>query len=292
MNFQEILKQKQDMVNSHLEELLKIEDAPGDILDAMKYSLLASGKRIRPILAISICEALDGRIEDVLSFACAMEMIHTYSLIHDDLPAMDNDNLRRGKPTNHVVFGEAKAILAGDALLNYAFEVMLSEIAKKGYGEKYVKAAEIVVASSGVKGMIGGQVIDIESENSSMDLKELQDMHRRKTGALIEASALLGCIISGKTERMDLVGEYSRNLGIAFQIVDDILDYEGDSSILGKSIGKDEAEGKSTFVSILGIEKSKEMANKYSKNAYDIAKSLDASGFLGELTLYLLNRKN
>lgn len=292
MNFQEILKLKQDMVNSHLEELLKIEDAPGDILDAMKYSLLASGKRIRPILAISICEALDGRIEDVLSFACAMEMIHTYSLIHDDLPAMDNDNLRRGKPTNHVVFGEAKAILAGDALLNYAFEVMLSEIAKKGYGEKYVKAAEIVAASSGVKGMIGGQVIDIESENSSMDLKELQDMHRRKTGALIEASALLGCIISGKTERMDLVGEYSRNLGIAFQIVDDILDYEGDSSILGKSIGKDEAEGKSTFVSILGIEKSKEMANKYSKNAYDIAKSLDASGFLGELTLYLLNRKN
>lgn len=292
MNFQEILKLKQDMVNSHLEELLKIEDAPGDILDAMKYSLLASGKRIRPILAISICEALDGRIEDVLSFACAMEMIHTYSLIHDDLPAMDNDNLRRGKPTNHVVFGEAKAILAGDALLNYAFEVMLSEIAKKGYGEKYVKAAEIVAASSGVKGMIGGQVIDIESENSSMDLKKLQDMHRRKTGALIEASALLGCIISGKTERMDLVGEYSRNLGIAFQIVDDILDYEGDSSILGKSIGKDEAEGKSTFVSILGIEKSKEMANKYSKNAYDIAKSLDASGFLGELTLYLLNRKN
>lgn len=292
MNFQEILKLKQDMVNSHLEELLKIEDAPGDILDAMKYSLLACGKRIRPILAISICEALGGRIEDVLSFACAMEMIHTYSLIHDDLPAMDNDNLRRGKPTNHVVFGEAKAILAGDALLNYAFEVMLSEIAKKGYGEKYVKAAEIVAASSGVKGMIGGQVIDIESENSSMDLKELQDMHRRKTGALIEASALLGCIISGKTERMDLVGEYSRNLGIAFQIVDDILDYEGDSSILGKSIGKDEAEGKSTFVSILGIEKSKEMANKYSENAYDIAKSLDASGFLGELTLYLLNRKN
>ncbi len=292
MNFQEILKLKQDMVNSHLEELLKIEDAPGDILDAMKYSLLACGKRIRPILAISICEALGGRIEDVLSFACAMEMIHTYSLIHDDLPAMDNDNLRRGKPTNHVVFGEAKAILAGDALLNYAFEVMLSEIAKKGYGEKYVKAAEIVAASSGVKGMIGGQVIDIESENSSMDLKELQDMHRRKTGALIEASALLGCIISGKTERMDLVGEYSRNLGIAFQIVDDILDYEGDSSILGKSIGKDEAEGKSTFVSILGIQKSKEMANKYSENAYDIAKSLDASGFLGELTLYLLNRKN
>lgn len=292
MNFQEILKLKQDIVNNHLEELLKIEDAPGDILDAMKYSLLASGKRIRPILAISICEALGGRIEDVLSFACAMEMIHTYSLIHDDLPAMDNDNLRRGKPTNHVVFGEAKAILAGDALLNYAFEVMLSEIAKKGYGEKYVKAAGIVAASSGVKGMIGGQVIDIESENSSMELKELQDMHRRKTGALIEASALLGCIISGKTERMDLVGEYSRNLGIAFQIVDDILDYEGDSSILGKSIGKDEAEGKSTFVSILGIEKSKEMANKYSKNAYDIAKSLDISGFLGELTLYLLNRKN
>lgn len=292
MNFQEILKLKQDIVNSHLEELLKIEDAPGDILEAMKYSLLASGKRIRPILAISICEALGGRIEDVLSFACAMEMIHTYSLIHDDLPAMDNDNLRRGKPTNHVVFGEAKAILAGDALLNYAFEVMLGEIAKKGYGEKYVKAAGTVAASSGVKGMIGGQVIDIESENSSMDLKELQDMHRRKTGALIEASALLGCIISGKTERMDLVGEYSRNLGIAFQIVDDILDYEGDSSILGKSIGKDEAEGKSTFVSILGIEKSKEMANKYSKNAYDIAKSLDASGFLGDLTLYLLNRKN
>lgn len=292
MNFQEVLKLKQDIVNNHLEKLMRIDDVPGNFSDCMKYSLLAGGKRIRPVLAISICEALGGRIEDVISFACAMEMIHTYSLIHDDLPAMDNDDLRRGKPTNHVVFGEAKAILAGDALLNYAFETALNTIAEKGCEEKYVKAAGIIAAASGVKGMVGGQVIDIESENCSMDLNGLLEMHRRKTGALIEASCLIGCIISGNTERMDLVGEYSRNLGIAFQIVDDILDYEGDSSILGKSTGKDAAEGKSTFVSILGIEKSKDMANKYSKKAYDIAKSLDASDFLGELTLYLLNRKN
>lgn len=292
MNFKEKFKNKQDIVNKYLEEIINIKDAPGIIVEAMKYSLLAGGKRIRPILAISVCEALGGDYKEVLPFGCAIELIHTYSLIHDDLPAMDNDSLRRGKPTNHVIFGDAKAILAGDGLLNYSFEIMLSEIEKRDFEKRYVKAASVIAKASGVKGMIGGQVVDIESENKKIDFDTLLKMHRGKTGALIEAPCIVGAIIAGKEDKIDIIRQYSRNLGIAFQIVDDILDYEGDCEILGKSTGKDSIEGKSTFVSINGIDESKRMAEDYSEKAMEIALKIDSIGFLKDLTNYLLVRKS
>ncbi|SKA82012.1 farnesyl-diphosphate synthase [Caloramator quimbayensis] len=291
MDFQKELMLKQELINRRLEKIINEDDAPKKIVEAMKYSLLAGGKRIRPVLAVSICEALGGKIEDILDFACSIELIHTYSLIHDDLPAMDNDDLRRGKPTNHVVFGEATAILAGDALLNYAFEIILKEALDKNK-YCYLKAADIIAKSAGIKGMIGGQVIDLESEGLNISIEALYNMHRKKTGALIEASCLCGCIIAQKEDMTDTVKEYGKNLGIAFQIVDDILDYEGDPKKLGKNTGIDKKNNKSTFVSILGIDESKKLAQEYSKNAKNNAKIIDKSGFLLSLTDYLLNRES
>lgn len=292
MDFKEKVGKKQNLINSRLNQLMDIKGAPIKIVEAMKYSLFAGGKRIRPILTLSICEALEGIYEDAVPFACAIEMIHTYSLIHDDLPAMDNDTLRRGKPTNHVVFGDATAILAGDGLLNYAFEVMLKAVIESDMKKSYVKASEIIAKAAGVLGMIGGQVMDIQGEDKLMGLDELYSMHKKKTGALIEASCMTGCVISGKEEKLELVSQYSKNLGIAFQIVDDILDYEGDVLLLGKTTGKDKAEGKATFVNILGIEESKLLSKKYSMEACKMAEEIDKSGFLRELTLYLFNRKH
>jgi geranylgeranyl diphosphate synthase, type II len=291
MNFIEELKRKQDIVNDYLEEIIKIQNAPLSITEAMKYSLLSGGKRIRPILALSFCEALGGTIDEVLPYACAIELIHTYSLIHDDLPAMDNDDLRRGRPTNHKVFGEAGAILAGDSLLNYAFEIMMDDVVKNKCENKFVEAAKIISKSSGVKGMIGGQVIDIESEGKHLDIDKLIEMHSKKTGALIEASCLSGCVIAEKKERMDDIIEYSKCIGITFQIVDDILDCTGDAQKLGKNVGSDASNNKSTFVSLLGIDKSKEMAKEYTDKAQRIARDVDETGFLSKLTDYLLNRE-
>jgi geranylgeranyl diphosphate synthase, type II len=291
MNFLEQLQEKQRLVNRYLEEVIEINGAPKSIIDSMRYSLLSGGKRIRPILAMSFCEALNGEIKEVLPFACAIEFIHTYSLIHDDLPAMDNDDLRRGRPTNHKVFGEAKAILAGDSLLNYAFEIMLSEVVKKQYSSKFVEAAKVISSASGVRGMIGGQVIDIESEGTHLSIDTLIDMHSKKTGALIEASCLCGCIIANRQDIIDKVIEYSKCIGITFQIVDDILDYTGDINKLGKNTGSDAANNKSTFVSILGIDESRKMAEKYTETARVIAGEIDGTGFLIELTNYLLHRE-
>lgn len=290
MNFNEKLKSKQDLINSYLREYINIKDAPEKIVEAMKYSLMIGGKRIRPMLAISICEALEGDLNEVMPFACGLELIHTYSLIHDDLPSMDNDDLRRGKPTNHKVFGEAIAILAGDGLLNSAFEIMLDAAASGGYKNKYIRAIAVIARASGVKGMIGGQVIDMESEGKNIDIDTLYEMHSKKTGALIEASCIIGGIIADREDKLEEIRNYSKNLGIAFQIVDDILDCVGDSSKLGKMVGSDEVNDKSTFVSILGLDKSKRLAEKYSKSAREIAKVLDSTGFLVELTDFLLNR--
>jgi geranylgeranyl diphosphate synthase type II len=224
--------------------------------------------------------------------ACSIELIHTYSLIHDDLPAMDDDDLRRGKPTSHKVFGEANAILAGDSLLNYAFECIFDAVEKNNFESRFVKCGSIIAKASGVFGMIGGQVIDIQSEGKEMDLQQLIEMHSMKTGALIEAACMVGCVAAKREDRMDDVKEYSRNLGIAFQIVDDILDCVGDSIKLGKNVGRDEACHKSTFVSILGLERARELAVEYSNNALEKAKTLDDTGFLTGLTEYLLTRES
>lgn len=292
MNFYDELNIKKNIINSKIEELINIDGAPQNIIEAMGYSLLCGGKRIRPILAISICSALGGKTEEVLNLGCAIEFIHTYSLIHDDLPAMDNDDLRRGKPTNHKIFGEAKAILAGDGLLNYAFEIIFNEAINSKFNFKYINAGEIIAKASGVKGMIGGQVIDIDNEGNEIEIDKLYEMHRKKTGALIEAACLTGWIMSGETEFKEVVIEYSKNLGIAFQIIDDILDCSGDVNKLGKNIGSDKINNKSTFVSILGLNKSAELANEFTQRAKYAAKNIDSTGFLVDLTEYLLHRES
>jgi geranylgeranyl diphosphate synthase, type II len=292
MDFSLELKDKQNIINSRILELIDVDGAPSGIVEAMKYSITAGGKRIRPVLSLSICKGLGGNYEDVLNLACALELIHTYSLIHDDLPAMDNDDLRRGKLTNHKVFGEAKAILAGDGLLNYAYEIIFNEIIKYKFDGNYVYAGEIIARAAGIKGMIGGQVIDIENEGSNIKINMLYDMHRKKTGAIIEASCAIGCFISNEIEKMDVVNEYSKNLGIAFQIIDDILDCTGNTEVLGKNVGSDLANNKATFVSILGINKSIELAKAYTEKSKHFANLIDKTGFLLYLTDYLLNRRS
>jgi geranylgeranyl diphosphate synthase type II len=292
MLFQEELKYKQDLVEARLKDLVEIKDTPAIIVEAMKYSLLAGGKRLRPILTEVVCTALGGNSTEVMNLGCAIEMIHTYSLIHDDLPAMDNDSLRRGKPTNHIVYGEAMAILAGDSLLNYAFEVVFRECITSGFDTRFIKAGEIIATASGATGMIGGQVIDIENEGKVIEISDLYKMHRKKTGAIIEAACLTGCVVSGNIKYYDIVKEYSQNLGIAFQIIDDILDYTGDEKKLGKNIGSDKENNKATFVSLLGIQKSRALAEHYSSDAKKLAEEIDGDGFLVELTEYLLHRES
>ena len=272
--------------NPELDNLQKI------IYEAMNYSLMAGGKRLRPVLMLEFCRIFSGSYEDAMPFACAMEMIHTYSLIHDDLPAMDNDDLRRGKPTNHIVFGEANAILAGDALLTKAFEITAS--AKNNKPEMQLKAVSVLAAAAGTEGMIGGQIVDIESENKSISVDVLKYIHRLKTGALIKASCEIGAILGGADEEeIKKVVSFAENLGVAFQIRDDILDVEGDSNILGKPIGSDEKSNKSTYVSLLGIDEAKRLCREYSEAACRDLESIDCdTAFLTDLTTMLVGREN
>lgn len=201
----------------------------------MNYSLKAGGKRLRPILTLEACKLVGGNEKDAYPFAVAIEMIHTYSLIHDDLPALDNDDLRRGRKTNHKVYGEAMAILAGDGLLNYAYEIMLRESLSKGEPEKYLKAINEIAKASGIYGMIGGQVVDIESEGKSIDMEKLDFIHMNKTAAIIIGCMRAGAIIGGASEEeLENVTKYAKNIGLSFQIVDDILDIVGDEAKLGK----------------------------------------------------------
>lgn len=253
-----------DMTDRELFKYLPdAEEESSSVLEAMKYSLSAGGKRVRPVLLLAACRLAGGKEEDALPFACAIEFIHTYSLIHDDLPAMDDDDLRRGKPTNHVVFGEACAVLAGDALLNRAFEVMFETLlnAEEEKRTGYIRAAECISAASGYRGMVGGQIADIEGENSenrSMEL--LKFIHRKKTGALIRSAVSAGAYIGGADEKLisDL-SELGELMGLEFQIADDILDVCGDSSELGKPVGSDDKNGKLTYPSCVGMERTKEI---------------------------------
>jgi geranylgeranyl diphosphate synthase type II len=285
-----------ELIESKLREYLSdffIEESI--ISKAMKYSLLAGGKRLRPVLTLAIAEMLNVDKEDVLPFACALEMIHTYSLIHDDLPAMDNDDLRRGKPTNHKVFGEAMAILAGDGLLNLAFETMTKAVSSAGDEEglrQRVKAMQYIANASGAHGMVLGQAIDLNSENSATDEETIKYMHDNKTGALIKAAILISAIIGGAGERkLALLEDYASALGLAFQIRDDILDVEGNTGELGKSVGKDAASGKNTFVAIFGLEHSRRLLKEETEKAAHAAAELgENSGFLIWLAMYLASR--
>ena len=251
------------MINDALEEYLPKSD---DIVsEAMKYSVRNGGKRIRPMLTLEFCKACGAEPENALPLACAVEMIHTYSLIHDDLPCMDDDDYRRGKPSCHIAFGEANALLAGDALLTLAFETAVkADIA----AENVVRAVKELSYSAGILGMVGGQVLDLQNENKALTLSELEQIHNLKTGELIRVACVLGCVAAGADEEKIKSAEaYAKGIGLTFQIVDDILDVTSDAETLGKPIGSDAENQKTTYVSLLGIEKSKEVAAELTRKA-------------------------
>lgn len=278
-----------EKIDAALERYLKPADNPQKkIYEAMAYSVFAGGKRLRPVLLLEACNICGGDEAEAMPFACAMEMIHTYSLIHDDLPAMDNDDLRRGRPTSHIKFGEATAILAGDALLNKAFETM----AQSGSANA-LKAIGIIAKSSGTEGMIGGQIVDMESEGKEIDLDTLRYLHSLKTGAIIRSACVAGAVLGGGDETaVRAMDEFAINLGIAFQIRDDILDVTGSEEELGKPIGSDKEQGKNTYVSLLGLEKSEELVAEYSAKAKAALTPFgDKAKFLLAMTDYLVDRK-
>lgn len=285
-----------DLVSRYLDETVLTRDTPEKtIYDAMKYSLMAGGKRIRPVLALAVCEMLGGHLDDVIPYACGIEMIHTYSLIHDDLPAMDNDDYRRGRLTSHKVYGEAVAVLAGDALLNFAFETMLRYSIKNSRNiDRKVRAMEIIAGASGVSGMIGGQIVDLESEGKAIPKETLNYMHKCKTGALIKASVMSAAVISGADERAaGCLEEFSEKIGLAFQIKDDILDVEGNLDTMGKKSGSDASNNKSTFVTLYGLEESKKMLDEVNRSAMlNLEGFGEKAEFLRNMAVYIGQRKN
>ncbi len=249
-----------------IEEALKgyLPEAQGSaaqVIKAMNYSLFAGGKRLRPILCVAGAEAVGGDAQHVIPVACAIELIHTYSLIHDDLPAMDNDDVRRGKPTNHRVFGEAVALLAGDGLLTEAFHLMARvELANKVEPLALLNVIRLMAKAAGYEGMVGGQVVDIQSEDREVDPSLVEFIHTHKTGALIAASVSSGAILGGGDEnQVNAITSYGEKIGLAFQISDDILDIEGDSEELGKNVGSDARKGKITYPTVFGLKRSKEV---------------------------------
>lgn len=262
-----------------------------NLIDAMNYSLEAGGKRIRPVLVYAFCEALGTDYRKATAPACAIEMIHTFSLIHDDLPSMDNDDFRRGKPSCHKAFGEAMAVLAGDALSVLPFGI----IADDDYlsPEKKIRIISELAKAVGRDGMIGGQVIDMENETKdNVDEKNLRNMYRCKTGQLIAVSCIMGCICAGADEEIiKTASEYGFKLGLAFQIIDDILDVTGNAADIGKPVGSDAEENKTTFVTLYGVEKAQEIADKITAEAIECLGRIKNNGFLVELTEMLLKRK-
>jgi len=293
MDLREYLAQQQKRVDAELDRLVPPESAaPETIHRAMRYSLFAGGKRIRPILCIEAARATADGCDGVIAAACALELIHTYSLIHDDLPAMDNDDYRRGKLTNHKVFGEAIAVLAGDALLTLAFQV-LAELDAPG-DRKTRLIAELSVASGTVGGMIGGQVADLEGEGKPPDAQLLETIHRAKTGALLRASLRMGAIYAGASDaEYSALSCYGEHVGLAFQIVDDILDVEESSEALGKTAGKDAAQHKITFPAVYGLDASRRMAQEECRRAHEVLQPFGGrGGRLHELADLIVQRKS
>jgi len=287
------LREYQQLVDAELDRLVPAETAfPETIHRAMRYSLFAGGKRIRPILCLEAARAVAGAAPAAVAAACTLELIHTYSLIHDDLPALDNDDYRRGKPTNHKVFGEAMAILAGDALLTLAFQVLGHlDIA---LGRKARLVAELATAAGTVGGMIGGQVADLEGEGKPPDAALLESIHRAKTGALLRASLRMGAIVAGASDaQYDALSCYGEHIGLAFQIIDDILDVEASSEALGKTAGKDAQQHKITFPAVYGLEASRQMAEQECARAHQVLEPLGptAAG-LHELADLIVRRQS
>lgn len=295
MNKRYTLSQYAEIINAHLQKVVPGCDFGESVVhDAMNYSLSIGGKRIRPVLVLEFCRVCGGNIDDALDFAAALEMIHTYSLIHDDLPCMDDDDMRRGMPSCHIEFGYEYALLAGDGLLTAAFgRIADGKIAKEDPC-RAIKAVSVLSSLAGANGMIGGQVIDLKNENKKAGLETLRKMDELKTGALIKCAALLGCIAAGADEEKTAAAvTYAEKIGQAFQIVDDILDATGDEKSLGKPIGSDEESGKSTYYTLLGHEKAQAEADRLTDEA---VKSLEIFGeegeFLKELAYTLARREN
>jgi geranylgeranyl diphosphate synthase type II len=277
-------------------------DYPRGVYEAMRYSLDAGGKRLRPILTLAAAETVAGTSASVesainlaLPAACAVELIHTYSLIHDDLPAMDDDSLRRGRPTNHVVHGEGMAILAGDGLLTEAFALLATEPRDPNLAARQIRTIQTIADAAGARGMVGGQAIDLLAVGSTtFDEYSLQDMHARKTGALIRAAAVSGAIMGGGSDdEIRAVGEYGRNVGLAFQIVDDILDVEGDPKDLGKTAGKDAKAGKPTYPSTFGLDASRRLAAERHDDAIAALRSAELHrSRLADIAAWVIKRTN
>ena len=279
------------VIENKLNELLSESgERYSSAVNAMRYSLLSGGKRIRPILLLEFYSLFGGRAEGALNFAAAIEMIHTYSLIHDDLPCMDNDDMRRGRPSCHKAFGYDTALLAGDALLTHAFFAAAN--AADIPPERVSRAISVLAQKAGIYGMVGGQVMDLDFEKNGANGEELTAMYIKKTSCLLEAAAMCGAVLAGVDEEtVKKTEEYAENLGLAFQITDDILDCTADEKTLGKPIGSDKKNGKTTFVSLLGLDGAKQKAALLTKKAEDILNGFSGdTSYLKELTEYLLNR--
>ncbi len=286
------IRNQADFISKRLDFLLS-ENLESSVLDAMKYSVSNGGKRIRPILAIEFSKVCNGNADAALDFGCAVEMIHSYSLIHDDLPCMDNDDMRRGKPSCHIAFGEDTALLAGDALLTEAFSVISS--IRNISSDNVIRAMSYLSSFAGINGMVGGQVLDLQFEETNPTVDEILKMYSLKTCGLIKASCVLGCLSSNEYNEKHILAaiDYAENLGIAFQIQDDILDIISDAETLGKPVGSDEKNDKSTVVKFFGLEKSKELVREYTDKAVN---ALDAfvnnTDILKEIAYMLVDRKN
>ena len=292
----EYLDGRKRRIDEALDRCLPTEDFfPPRLFQAMRYSLFAGGKRLRPILCVAAAEAVGGMADFVLPGACALEMIHTYSLIHDDLPAMDDDDFRRGKPTCHKVFGEGVAILAGDALLTEAFHLLAGRDLAERIPEKTVVAAvRIVAEAAGHSGMVGGQTVDVLSEGKPADAETLQYIHSRKTGAMIVASVKLGAVLSGAgEEQVAALASYGGRAGLAFQIADDILNVEGDRKLLGKNTGSDVSRRKMTYPGLLGLDAARDKARELVEAAVnDLAEFDHRAEPLRKIARYILERKS
>ena len=281
------------LIEEFLPTLLPCEDCKEkNVVKSVKYSLLAPGKRLRPTLLLAFCDVCGGDVAAALPYACAVEMIHSYSLIHDDLPCMDDDDLRRGKPSNHIVFGESTALLAGDALQALAYEAMLNDKALEKTGLNGAKAAGILAKTSGLLGMVGGQIIDLETEGSNPSLETISEMYFKKTGQLIKAPCLMGCVLANADEEKIKAAEiYADKIGLAFQIIDDILDIISDTETLGKPVGSDIENQKVNYVTVLGIDESRKIVDNLTKEAVEALNIFDSdTKFLKDLALELAKR--
>lgn len=297
MDFNKELSEKVEYIENIIKRQLcddsNKEYLQREIFEAMNYSILAGGKRLRPMLLLEVLRLFGGDDKEAEMFMCAIEMIHTYSLVHDDLPAMDNDEYRRGRKTTHIVFGEGMGILAGDALLNYAFETGIQGIINSNNKDNAIKALDILSKKAGVYGMIGGQVVDINNENKQLDIETLDYINELKTGALIEAAMMMGAALAGADNdtiaKIEQAGSY---IGQAFQIQDDILDVTGTSKELGKNVLSDEKNNKSTYVNLLGIDGARQKVKELSEKALEIIDGFEYKNeFLKELVRSLIYRK-